>query len=50
MRDMFRDSTYDVTVLMKAAQDLENEHALDKGHRQVTAKVASAEDPGDTPP
>ena len=31
MRDMFRNSAYNITTLMKAAQDLKDEHALDWG-------------------
>ena len=46
---MFRNLAYDVTTLMKAAQDLKDEHALDWGQRQVTTKVASVGDQGDSP-
>ena len=47
MRDMFRTLAYDVTAFMKAAQDLDDEHALDQGQWQVTAKAASAGGSGD---
>ena len=46
MRDVFRNLTYDVTGIMKVAWDLEDKHALEWGQHQVTAKVASAGDPG----
>ena len=49
MRDMFRNSAYDVTALMKATQDLEDEHALDRGQQQVTAKATSVGDQGNLP-
>ena len=49
MRDMFRNLAYDVTALIKAAQDLEDEHALEQGQWQMMAKAASAGDPGDSP-
>ena len=38
MRDMFRNSSYDVTAFMKAAPDLEDEHALEWGQWQMTTK------------
>ena len=44
MRDMFRNSAYDVTALMKAVQDIKDEHTLERGQQQVTTKVASAGD------
>ena len=47
MRDIFRNLAYDVMALMKAAWDLEDEHALDQGQWQTTAKAASAGSPGD---
>ena len=31
VRDVLRKSAYDITALMKAAQDLKDEHALDLG-------------------
>ena len=31
LRDMFRNSAYDITGLMKPAQDLKDEHGLDMG-------------------
>ena len=31
MKDMFRNSAYDITDLRKAAWDLKDEHALDQG-------------------
>ena len=49
MRDMVRNLAYDVMALMKAAQDLEDEHALEQGQWQMTAKVASAGDMGVPP-
>ena len=49
MREMFRNSAYDVTAIMKAAWDLEQEHALDWGQWQVTAKVALAGDQRNSP-
>ena len=49
MRDMFRNSAYNVTALMKAAQDLKDGHALDQGQWQVATKAASAGDQGDSP-
>ena len=49
MRDMLRNSGYDVTVLMKAAQDLEDEHALDWEQQQVSTKTASTGYQGDSP-
>ena len=50
MRDMFRNFTYDVTTLIKAVQALEDEHALERGQWQVTAKMASVGDLGVPPP
>ena len=44
MRDMFRNLAYDVSALMKAAQDLEDEHALRHGQWQTTTKAASVWD------
>ena len=49
MRDMFRNSAYDVTALMKATQDLKDEHTLDREQWQVITMVASAGDQGDPP-
>ena len=49
MRDMFRNLAYDVTLLTKAAQNLEDEYALDWGQWQATAKATSAGSPGDPP-
>ena len=46
MRDMFRNSVYDATALMRAAQDLKDEHALDQGQWQVTTKAALTGDQG----
>ena len=44
IRDMFRNLAYDVTTVMKAAGDLEDEHVLEQGQWQVTTKAASVED------
>ena len=49
MTDMFRNLAYDVTALMKAAWDLDDEHALDWGQQQTTTKVTSMGGLGDLP-
>ena len=46
MGDMFSNSAYDVTALMKAAPDLEDEHALEWRQMQVTTKTTSVGGPG----
>ena len=44
---MCRNLACDVTALMKAASDLEDEHALEQEQWQATTKAASMGDPGD---
>ena len=46
MRDMFRNSAYNVTALMKTTWDLKEVNVLDRGKQQVTAKVTSVGDQG----
>ena len=50
MRDMFRNSAYDITALIKAAWDLKDEHALDRGQQQVTVKGGLCRGPGGPTP